>query len=53
MATLIPGRTRLPNLFLTGQSLTVAGILGTAVTGILTCANLLGESYLAKKIAAC
>jgi len=53
MATLIPSRTRLSNFFLAGQSLVVSGIVGTAVTSLLTCANLLGESYLAKKIGYC
>ena len=51
LGTLISPRTRIPNLFLSGQSLSLSGILGTSVTALLTCSNLIGEKYLAQKIA--
>lgn len=50
LTTLIPTRTRIPNLFLTGQNLNVHGALGVTLTSMLTCAELLGAEYLAKKI---
>ncbi len=50
LATLIPTRTKIPNLFLTGQSLNVHGAVGVTITAANTCANILGEEYLAKKI---
>lgn len=50
LITLIPPRTRISNLFLTGQSLNVHGALGVTLTSMLTCAELLGSEYLARKI---
>lgn len=50
LTTLIPTRTRIPNLFLTGQNLNVHGALGVTLTSMLTCAELLGTEYLAKQI---
>lgn len=50
MATLLPARTKLNNLFLTGQNLNVHGALGVTLTAATTCAELLGTEYLAKKI---
>lgn len=43
-------RTKLGNLFLTGQNLNVHGALGVTLTAIITCGELLGKEYLAKKI---
>lgn len=43
-------RTKLENLFLTGQNLNVHGALGVTLTSIITCGELLGHEYLAKKI---
>ncbi len=50
MSTLLPARTKLNNLFLTGQNLNVHGALGVTITAATTCAELLGKEYLAKKI---
>lgn len=50
LVTLIPTRTKIENLFLTGQNLNVHGALGVTLTATLTCAELLGSEYLAKKI---
>lgn len=46
----LPARTRIENLLLTGQSLNVHGLLGVAVSSAVTCSELLGTEYLAKKI---
>lgn len=50
LSTMIPTRTRISNLFLTGQHLNVHGALGVTLTAAVTCSELLGEEYLAKKI---
>lgn len=50
LVTLVPSRTRIPNLFLTGQNLNVHGALGVTLTAMLTCSELLGQEYLARKI---
>lgn len=47
---LIPTKTKIENLFLTGQNLNVHGALGVTLTAALTCSELLGKEYLAKKI---
>lgn len=51
LTTLIPVRTRLKNLLLTGQNLNVHGALGVTLTAMLTCSELLGREYLAHKVA--
>lgn len=43
-------RTKLGNLFLTGQNLNVHGALGVTLTSMITCGEFLGHEYLAKKI---
>lgn len=43
-------RTRLGNLFLTGQNLNVHGALGVTLTAMLTCADFVGQEYLARKV---
>ncbi len=50
MVTLMPARTRISNLLLTGQSLNIHGCLGTTVSSAVTCSEILGLEYLAKKI---
>lgn len=50
LTTLIPVRTKVENLYLTGQNLNVHGVLGVTLTAMLTCAEFLGTEYLAKKI---
>ncbi|MEG2493927.1 MAG: NAD(P)/FAD-dependent oxidoreductase [Rikenellaceae bacterium] len=50
LATLLPTRTKIDNLFLTGQNVNVHGALGVTLTAATTCSELLGEEYLAKKI---
>ncbi|MCC8036415.1 MAG: FAD-dependent oxidoreductase [Rikenellaceae bacterium] len=53
LTSLIPVKTKIPNLLLTGQNMNVHGALGVALTAAITCAELLGEEYLAKKIGGC
>ncbi len=43
MSTLVSPKTRIPNLFLTGQYLNLHGILGTAISGIITTMALTGK----------
>ena len=50
MKTFISSRTKLPNLFLTGQNLNVHGILGTAISAVLTCVLLTGDNSIVEKI---
>lgn len=48
--TTVATRTRIPNLYLTGQNVNLHGVLGVSITAIATCAELLGLEYLLKKI---
>ena len=43
-STRIETRTKLPNLFLTGQHLNLHGILGAAISGLVTCAAVTGKT---------
>jgi len=43
-------RTRIPNLCFTGQNLNIHGILGTTISAVITCSELLGLKYLTNKI---
>ncbi len=46
----ISPRTKLPNLFLTGQNLNLHGILGAAMSGLVTCTAFLGNEGIINKI---
>ena len=50
LRTFISPRTKIPNLFLTGQNINLHGILGVTVSAILTCAQILGMEYLIDEI---
>ena len=50
VGTLISPKTRIPNLFLTGQYLNLHGILGTAISGLLTSIALTGKDDFIEKI---
>jgi len=43
MLTLLTPKTPIPNLLLTGQSLTLHGLLGVSMTSLFTCAELIGR----------
>ena len=46
----VSAKTKLENLLLTGQNLNVHGALGVTLTAMITCADLVGVEYLAKKV---
>ena len=48
--TFIAPRTRLPNLYLTGQNLNLHGILGVTISALITCGELLNMEELLAKI---
>jgi len=48
--TFIAPRTRLPNLFLTGQNLNLHGILGVTISALMTCGELVDIEELLSKI---
>jgi all-trans-retinol 13,14-reductase len=48
--TIIPARTKIPNLYLTGQSLNLHGILGASISAMATCADVLGRDDFVTKI---
>ena len=50
MKSFLSPKTRLKNLFLTGQSLNMHGILGVTISAVLTCSEILGREYLLDKI---
>lgn len=43
-------RTKIPNLFMTGQNLNLHGIVGTTISAVVTASEILGNEYLMKKI---
>jgi all-trans-retinol 13,14-reductase len=43
-------RTKIPNLFLTGQNINMHGILGVSITALLTVSEITGLDYLVEKI---
>ena len=48
--TYISQRTKIPNLFLTGQNINYHGILGVTIGAIITCAELLGTDSMIRQI---
>lgn len=46
----LSSRTKIENLFFTGQSLNVHGCLGVSVSAAVTCGEIIGMEYLAQKI---
>lgn len=45
-------RTKIKNLYFTGQGINLHGVLGVTVSAVLTCSLLLGRKYLLEKILA-
>jgi len=43
-------RTKIPNLFLTGQNVNMHGVLGVTIGSLKTCGEILGLNYLLNKI---
>jgi all-trans-retinol 13,14-reductase len=50
MKTVIPSKTKLDNLYLTGQSISMHGVLGVTIGAVVTCSEILGKEYLVNKI---
>lgn len=50
MSSLISPKPKLKGLYFTGQNVNVHGALGVTITSLYTCAELLGEEYLTKKV---
>jgi all-trans-retinol 13,14-reductase len=48
--TLVSQRTKVPNLFMTGQNINSHGILGVSIGAIITCAEFLGVNYIIEQI---
>ena len=48
--TLVSQRTKIPNLFMTGQNINSHGILGVTIGGMLTCAEFLGLNKIIEEI---
>jgi all-trans-retinol 13,14-reductase len=50
MKTLIASKTKLDNLYLTGQSINMHGVLGVTIGAVVTCSEIVGKEYLVDKI---
>lgn len=50
LRSFISAKTKVPNLFLTGQNLNMHGVLGVTIGSIVTCSEFLGNKYLMEKI---
>ncbi len=50
LKSFISPKTKISNLFFTGQSLNMHGILGVTISGVVTCSEILGSEYLLNKI---
>jgi len=48
--TFISHKTKIPNLFFTGQNIIMHGALGVTISSIMTCAEFVGLNYLLKKV---
>ncbi len=52
LKSFISPQTKVENLYFTGQSLNMHGILGVTISGVVTCSEILGAEYLLEKIVA-
>ncbi len=50
LRTLLSPRTKLSNLYLTGQNVLLHGLLGVTITSVLTCGELLGLENIIDKV---
>ena len=50
LKTFISPRTKLPNLYFTGQNLNLHGVLGAAISGLVTCTAVMGSNEFINKI---
>lgn len=52
LKTIISPKTKIENMFLTGQNLNMHGILGVTIAAVMTCGEVIGSDYLVEKIKA-
>lgn len=52
LRSFISPRTKIKNLYFTGQGLNMHGILGVTISGVVTCSEILGKQYVLDKILA-
>jgi all-trans-retinol 13,14-reductase len=50
MISFIAPKTKLNNLYLTGQSINMHGVLGVTIGAVVTCSEIVGKEYLVNKI---
>lgn len=50
MKTFIAPKTKLDNLYLTGQGINMHGVLGVTIGAVVTCSEIVGKEYLVNKI---
>jgi all-trans-retinol 13,14-reductase len=50
MESIILSRTKIPNLFLTGQNTNMHGILGVTISSVITCGEILNIQHLIRQI---
>lgn len=50
MKTFIAPKTKLNNLYLTGQSINMHGVLGVTIGAVVTCSEIVGKEHLVNKI---
>jgi len=50
MESIILSRTKIPNLFLTGQNTNMHGILGVTISSVITCGEILNIQHLIRRI---
>jgi all-trans-retinol 13,14-reductase len=50
LKTFISPRTKIPNLLFTGQNLNLHGVMGVAMSSVVTCSEIFGMDYLLNKI---
>lgn len=50
MKTFIASKTKLDNLYLTGQSINMHGVLGVTIGAVVTCSEIIGKDKLVSKI---
>lgn len=50
MKSMISVKTKVPNLYLTGQNINLHGVLGVTECALLTCGAIVGKEYLLNKI---
>lgn len=50
MKSFLSPRTKLKNLFFTGQNINMHGILGVTISAVVTCAEILGKERISETI---